>query len=209
MLHTPTTRCSHGGTPPPPSPPTSFLPTAPILIFFLPCPTSFCPSVDWVQDTGTATSKWGDLGYWDVSGVGDFSYAFSKIRDQAGGSKVKNGNPKAATFVGTGMSKWITTSLTTLKETFEGAASMNSDLSGWNVAKVTILNYVFSKAGKFNGDISGWDTGTVTDIDNCFQNSGLNQDVSKWNIGNVNKFNGFNSLGDMDSCNKRKLALAW
>ena len=193
------------------------------------------PSIEWAQNTAAATTTWGDIGDWDVSGVADFSYAFSTNRDATGGTSVTNGNLKAATFVGTAMSKWIMTSATTLELTFYGASEMNSNLSGWNVAKVTSLhqtfreaskftgtglatwdtasvthlNYVFFKAGKFNGDISGWDTGKVTDIDSFATNSGLNQDLSKWNIQKCNRFNGLASLGAMDACNKRKLALSW
>jgi len=72
-----------------------------------------------------------------VSGVGDFSFAFSTDRNQAGGSYAKDGNPKAATFVGTAISKWITTSATTLYYTFAGATEMDADLSKWSVGKVT------------------------------------------------------------------------
>ena len=41
---------------------------------------------DYVQNTATATTKWGDIGDLDVSGVKDFSYSLSKHRNQAGGS---------------------------------------------------------------------------------------------------------------------------
>ena len=73
---------------------------------------------DYVQDTGAATTKWGDIGDWDTSGVGDFSHSLSKHRNQAGGTYVNNGNPKAVTFVGTAISKWDTASATTLDRTF-------------------------------------------------------------------------------------------
>ena len=87
----------------------------------------------------SATTKWGDIGAWDVSGVADFSFAFSGGRNKAGGSFVNGGNPKAATFVGTAMSKWTTTSATSLYRTFfkpnpGGLGAMNADLSTWDVA---------------------------------------------------------------------------
>ena len=72
-------------------------------------------STDWVEDnspTGTVYKKWGDIGDWDVSGVKDFSYAFSKHRNIAGVSGDPDGNPKAVFFVGSDISKWITTSCT-------------------------------------------------------------------------------------------------
>ena len=68
------------------------------------------PLLDWVQNAVTATLDWGDIGDWDVSGVKDFSYAFSVHRTVAGGSFARDSNPKAATFVGTAISKWNTAS---------------------------------------------------------------------------------------------------
>ena len=73
---------------------------------------------DYVQNTATATTKWGDIGDLDVSGVKDFSYAFSTVRNQAGGSRKINENLKAKTFVGTTISKWNTVSATSLDSTF-------------------------------------------------------------------------------------------
>jgi surface protein len=133
-----------------------------------------------------------DLSAWKVAKVTTLEGAFDKTLK----------------FEGRGLSAWDTSAVTNLKYTFLKAA-MNVDLSGWNVAKVTSLYKTFEGASKFNSDISGWDTGKVTDIDSCWNNYAFNQDVSKWNILNVNKFNGFSSGNGMDSCNKRKLALAW
>ena len=80
-----------------------------------PPPCLLLPSTtDWVEDnspTGTVYKKWGDIGDWDVSGVKDFSFAFSKHRNILG-EPTTNGNPKAVSFIGTGISKWITTSCT-------------------------------------------------------------------------------------------------
>ena len=81
VLYTPTTRRFHCcAIPLCPSHPTPipFLPTAPILTFFLfPVLPPSRHFVDWVQDMAAATTKWGAISDWDVSGVGDFSYAFS------------------------------------------------------------------------------------------------------------------------------------
>ena len=135
----------------------------------------------------SATTKWGDIGDWDVSGVEDFSYAFSQHRDVTGGSNVGNGNPKAATFVGTDISKWITTSVTSLEGTFYSAGEMNSDLSKWSVAKVTTLQYTFYGASKFAGTgLSSWITTSVTDLDSTFKDAReMNSDLSKWSVAKV------------------------
>jgi hypothetical protein len=142
---------------------------------------------DWVQNTNTAATKWGDIGDWDTSGVGDFSYAFSYNRNEAGGSYVKNGNPKAATFVGTGISKWNTASATSLLSTFRGASEMNSDLGGWTVSKVTTLYRTFTSAYKFTGTgLSKWNTTSVTSMTNTFNLAReMNSDLSGWSVGKV------------------------
>ena len=147
----------------------------------------FIRHIEWVQDTVTATPEWGAIGDWDVSGVGDFSFAFSNHRNKVGGTSVFGGNRKAATFVSTDISKWITTSVTSLAFTFQGASKMNADLSKWSVDKVTTLHYTFQSASKFAGSgLNSWITTSVTSLHRTFQNAGeMNSDLSKWNVAKV------------------------
>ena len=142
---------------------------------------------DYVQDTGAATTKWGDIGDWDTSGVGDFSHSLSKHRNQAGGTYVNNGNPKAVTFVGTAISKWDTASATTLDRTFYGASEMNVDLTGWKVGKVFTLYGTFRDASKFIGTgLSSWDTASATALALTFAGaSEMNADLTGWKVGKV------------------------
>jgi hypothetical protein len=144
-------------------------------------------SWDWVQNTGTVTTKWGDIGEWDMSGVGDFSYAFSIHRNEAGGSYVGNGNPKAATFVGTAISKWNTASATSLYRTFEEASEMNADLTGWKVGKVVTLQNTFFRASKFTGTgLALWNTASATSLRGTFWGaSEMNADLTGWMVGKV------------------------
>ena len=147
------------------------------------------PSIEWVlnlpTDTIAATTKWGDIGDWDVSGVKDFSFAFYKHRN-VGGSYAYNGNLKAATFVGTTISKWNTASATTLSNTFYGASVMNADLTGWKVGKVVTLQSTFASASKFTGTgLWSWDVAKVTTMSSTFYSTSLT------------------------TCNKRKIADAW
>ena len=146
---------------------------------------------DVVQDATTSVTKWGALGDWDVSVVGDFSYAFSTGRNEAGDSAA-DGNPKAATFVGTGLDKWNTSSVTTLFNTFRNAGEMNSDLSKWSVAKVTSLLHTFRAASKFVGTgLGSWDTSSVTTLHYTFNGAGeMNSDLSKWSVAKVTTLHG-------------------
>jgi hypothetical protein len=192
---------------------------------------------DWVQDTASATTKWGAIGDWDVSMVMAFDYAFSTMRDFGGSFKDK-GNPKAATFIGTDISKWITTSVTSLLYTFRNTAKMNADLSGWSVAKVITLQEAFNSASEFVGTgLDSWNTASVTSLSHTFvKASGMNADLSKWSVAKVtslrdtfrdaSKFAGvgldswdvskvndmmgtFTSTTSLTPCSKRKIADAW
>ena len=127
-----------------------------------------------------------------MSGVADFSHAFSKHRNEAGGSfKAPNdnrfGNPKAATFVGTAISKWITTSVKSLQNTFTKASAMNVDLSGWKVGKVTSLDGTFDGASKFAGTgLDSWDTSSVTRLASTFWDAReMNADLTGWKVDRV------------------------
>jgi surface protein len=151
-------------------------------------------SWDWVQNVATATDKWGTIGTWDVSGVADFRYAFSRHRNKAGGSYVNNGNgANIDSFVGTGLEKWVTTSVIDLGGTFSGASEMNNvDLGKWDVSKVTTmgaagLQGTFQNAAKFTGNgIDQWKTGNVITMESTFLGTlKMNTNFGSWDVGQV------------------------
>jgi len=170
--------------------------------------------------------------------VVDFGYSFSENRNQAGGSYVHLGNPKAATFVGTAISKWNTASATSLYRTFSGARGMNADLTKWSVGKVVRLQDAFRSASKFTGTgLALWDTASATTLDSIFSMAvEMNADLTGWKVGKVtslaytfnwaSKFTGtgvdawditkvavmtdtFASTTSLTTCNKRRVADAW
>ena len=194
-------------------------------------------SWDWVQDTATATTKWGAIGDWNVSGVKDMSYAFTSARNEAGSYK-NNGNPKAASFIGTGIDKWLTSSVTNLYYTFSDAGLADVDLGGWDTTKVTgmfklfsdafnfkgvgldkwitssltTLAYTFQEAGSFNADVSNWDVSKVKYMQNAFQKAAKfeGDGLYKWDVTKAtNVGNTFSGATSLTSCNKRKIADAW
>ena len=177
-------------------------------------------SWDWVQNLPTdaiaATAKWGDIGDWDVSSVPDFSWSFSTTRNMTGPFQLSyniEGNPKAAAFTGgTSLSKWITSTVTSLGSMFKGASSMDADLSGWNVAKAISLEGTFYNAKNFAGTgLSSWITTSVTTLLNTFYGaSSMDADVSGWIVSKVNSMaQTFTSTTSLSSCNKRLIADAW
>ena len=144
-------------------------------------------SWEWVQDTAAATGKWGDIGDWDVSGVTDFSYAFSINRNEVGGTYVENGNPKAVEM-NADLSAWKVAKVTSLAHTFNGASKfVGTGLDSWITASVTTLDHTFSGASTFVGTgLSKWITTSVTTLQNTFNNAQeMNSDLSSWKVGKV------------------------
>ena len=146
-----------------------------------------------VNSPSTSVTKWGPIEDWDTSGVPSFANAFTTYRNEAGGYEY-NGNPKAATFNGD-ISKWITTSVKSLKWTFGRAAAFNGDVSAWITSSVTSMTSTFSGASSF--------TGTGVDLWN----------INKMEMRKMSRiFEGANEnepSNALTSCSKRKIADAW
>jgi hypothetical protein len=93
-----------------------------------------------MDDTDKAKTIWGPIETWNVTKVKDFSHAFALNRDRNGYSSTSTS--KTASFTGatglstTGLSAWITSSVTSLESTFDGASAFNAGLGGWDVSKV-------------------------------------------------------------------------
>ena len=134
-----------------------------------------------------ATTKWGDLGDWDVSGVKDFSYAFSVQRNKAGGSWADTGNVKAAHFTFSAISKWTTTSLTKMQGTFDKARAMNADLTKWSVNKVITMKNTFNNANAFVGTgLDRWDTPSLANMEGMFSTAtSMNAKLGDWQVSSV------------------------
>ena len=138
-----------------------------------------------VNSPSTYATKWGPIEDWDTSGVPSFFRAFTTFRNETG-EYAYNGNSKAATFNGD-ISKWDTSSATSMVATFNKAAAFNGDVSAWITSSVKSMGRTFSYATSF--------TGTGVDL---------------WNINKVKDMRLI--FGDADaltSCNKRKIADAW
>ena len=191
---------------------------------------------DVVNSPSTSVTKWGPIEDWDTSGVTTLRYAFSADRNEAGDWSLTAGNPKAATFNGD-ISKWITTSATSMKRTFNGARAFNSDISKWitssvkhmgdtfndaaafngdvsafNTSSVLSMGYTFYKAAAFNSDVSAWITSSVTSLEYTFNgaSSFTGTGVDLWNINKVTDMKYiFDFASALTSCSKRKIADAW
>jgi surface protein len=83
------------------------------------------------------------------------------------------------------ITNWNTSSVTSMKETFNTATSFNQPLL-WDVSNVKEFFGTFIASG-FNADISGWDLQSAETTQFMFAITPFNQDISAWTVGkNVN-----------------------
>ena len=121
----------------------------------------------------------------------------------------------AAKFVGRGLEKWNTGSLTNLHKAFYAAGEMNADLGGWHVSKVVTLDQTFKKAAKFVGrGLEKWNTGSLTNLQFAFHSATkfIGTGLNAWDVAKVSAMSEtFKNADSLTSCNKRLIAdaLSW
>ena len=74
----------------------------------------------------------------------------------------------ATAFTGTGLSGWTVSSVTNLKNTFNGATSFSENIAAWDVSSATSLEQMLKQATAFNHNLCLWGTklpGTLTSLD--------------------------------------------
>ena len=105
------------------------------------------------------------------------------------------------------MNNWDTSSVTSMKGTFQNNADFNQDLSNWDTSNVTNMAHMFDNATNFQQDISSWDVSNVINMDSMFRFAGFfNADISGWDVSNVvnmnhmfdNAFAFSNNIGNWD-----------
>ena len=139
---------------------------------------------------GASLSKWITI---SATSMHNTFYGASEMNTDVSGwdvAKVTNLHGtfrKASNFQGTGIDKWITSSLVTMQETFMQAVTMDADLSKWNVATVTTLFCTFYNAVKFTASgLDSWDTASVANLDSTFYLAGeVNIDLGAWDVAKV------------------------
>lgn len=78
------------------------------------------------------------------------------------------------------INNWDTSTITDMREAFNGASIFSQSITEWNVSNVTIMNSMF-KSTSFNSDITDWNVSNVTDMAQMFSgNSSFNQAIGVW-----------------------------
>ena len=83
------------------------------------------------------------------------------------------------------ISQWDTSQVTKMNFMFNNCPEFNQDIGGWETGKVTDMRFMFLGCTQFNRDIHKWDTKQVTSMNGMFMDTPFDQDISGWNVDNV------------------------
>ena len=101
----------------------------------------------WISNSATATTTYGEINTWDVSGVTDMTSVFS-----------------SKTTFNDDIGCWDVSDVTTMADMFNDATNFNQDIGSWNTASVADMDFMFRNAAAFNQDLSNW---TANPTANC------------------------------------------
>ena len=133
------------------------------------------------------------LDTWNVSSVTDMTRMF-------------RGSTAFNQYIGS----WNTSSVSNMTSMFQLASSFNQDISGWNVSNVTSFANMFYDALSFNQPIGSWTLNTTAvggiSLNSMFYSrfttTSFNQDLSGWDVSNVNSFSAmFRGCQQMSAAN--------
>ena len=139
-------------------------------------PDGSCPN--FAASNDATGNPHGVIGDWDISQV---TSLFRLFRIYGYGSV-----GATSCYFNSDISKWDTSSVTTMRETFEGCYDFNSDLSSWDVSNVVNMEDTFNDCHVFTSDLSSWNTSKVTNMKQTFKyNRAFNSDLSAWDVSKV------------------------
>ena len=128
----------------------------------------------WMDDPSSANTSYGNIKYWNVSGITTMEELFSADR-----------KPKSANF-NDDITGWDMSSVTSTSRMFDGAESFDQPIGVWNISNVESFEAMFIRAGSFNQDLSNWNTGKVTTFFKMFRDaSSFDGSIDAWDTSSV------------------------
>lgn len=125
------------------------------------------------------------IGDWDVSRISDFDRVFDRNRFVSSTPCVI-GNCLSF-YLDEDLSRWNTTSATSMEYMFAHARHFNSPLGAWDVSGVSSMAGMFLFATSFDQPLANWDVSKATFMDGMFAYAlEFNQDLSSWDVSSVN-----------------------
>jgi len=144
---------------------------------------------DWVTDSVSATTTFGDISDWDISAVTSLHETFASktsFNENIGGWDTSAVTSFYATFYSASIfnqniGEWSTSALSDFRRTFYKADAFNQNIGGWDTSAVNTLVRTFHSAAAFDHNIGGWNTSAVTSMDYAFYMAeNFNQYIGRW-----------------------------
>ncbi|WP_405383143.1 BspA family leucine-rich repeat surface protein [Maribacter sp. LLG6340-A2] len=82
--------------------------------------------------------------------------------------------------------QWETNYVRDMYGVFFNALKFNQPIGSWDVSAVRTFFDMFNGASQFNQPLDSWDLKSAYGISGMFRNTNYNQDISNWNVSNVN-----------------------
>jgi surface protein len=166
----------------------------------------------WFSDQASATSTYGHIRDWNVTGVTNMTEAFkgkTTFDENITGWDVSNVTNMQSMFYNANafnqpIGDWNTSAVTNMIAVFNRATDFNQSIGDWNTSSVTMMNDMFFMANAFDQPIGNWDTSSVTLMPGMFyQASSFNQDLSDWNVSGATGMGGmFNDANALSNAHK-------
>jgi len=142
----------------------------------------------------------------NFSGCTNFNIS---AKDAPGNIKSMNNSFNGCSSLNAPLNHWDVSQVQSFNSTFANASIFNQDLDKWDVSSATDMYFMFNSAWLFNGNITTWDVSNVTIMHATLYRTSFDQDISNWNIVNVNNFNAFSLTNNLSTTNYDKILIGW
>ena len=159
-----------------------------------------------ISNWGTFNWNGNTLAGSNFSGCTNFNIS---AKDAPGNIKTMSYAFNGCSSLNAPLNHWDVSQVQSFNSTFFNASIFNQDLDKWDVSLATDMYFMFNGAWLFNGNITAWDVSNVTRMHATLYRTSFDQDISNWNIVNVNNFNAFSVTNNLSTTNYDKILIGW